>query len=34
MRILLVEDDELVRVVLAEVLADAGYDVVETGDPQ
>jgi CheY-like chemotaxis protein len=31
--ILLVEDDELVRDFLGEVLKDAGYEVVETGDP-
>jgi CheY-like chemotaxis protein len=34
MKILLVDDDELVRAVLADILMDAGYDVVETGDPQ
>jgi CheY-like chemotaxis protein len=33
MKVLLVDDDELVRTVLAEVLDDAGHDVVETGDP-
>lgn len=33
-RVLVVEDEELVRLILAEVLADEGYDVVEarTGD--
>lgn len=34
MRILLVDDDELVRAILADILTDAGHDVVETGDPQ
>jgi len=34
MKILLVDDDKLVRAVLADILTDAGYDVVETGDPQ
>ena len=33
MRVLLVDDDELVRTVLAEILDDAGHDVVDTGDP-
>ena len=33
MMILLVDDDELVRTVLAEILNDAGHKVVETGDP-
>ena len=31
--ILLVDDDEFVRAVLAEILNDAGHRVVETGDP-
>ena len=31
--ILLVDDDELVRTVLAEILNGAGHRVVETGDP-
>src|SRR4051794_34288847 len=34
MKILLVEDDELVRVVLAEALSDVGHDVVEAACPQ
>ena len=34
MRILLVEDDELVRAVLAETLSEAGHDVTEASDPQ
>lgn len=33
MRVLLVDDDELIRTVLAELLDNAGYEVVETGDP-
>ena len=33
MKVLLVDDDELVRTVLAEILDNAGYEVVETGDP-
>ena len=33
MMILLVDDDELVRAVLADILNDAGHRVVETGDP-
>lgn len=33
MRILLVDDDELVRAVLAETLSDAGHDVIEAADP-
>jgi CheY-like chemotaxis protein len=33
MLILLVEDDDLVRAVLAEFLGDAGHEVLETGDP-
>ena len=33
MMILLVDDDEFVRAVLAEILNDAGHKVVETGDP-
>jgi two-component system, cell cycle sensor histidine kinase and response regulator CckA len=33
MRVLLVDDDELVRFAVTEVLSDAGYEVVETGDP-
>jgi|ERR1700733_11132382 CheY-like chemotaxis protein len=33
MMILLVDDDELVRAVLTEILNDAGHRVVETGDP-
>jgi CheY-like chemotaxis protein len=34
MKILLVEDDELVRVVLAEALSDGGHEVVEATGPQ
>lgn len=30
-RILVVEDDELIRMMLVEILADEGYDVVEAG---
>src|SRR5689334_4092558 len=33
MMILLVEDDEIVRTVLAETLNGAGHRVIETGDP-
>jgi CheY-like chemotaxis protein len=33
-RILLVDDDDLLRFALAEILCDAGYEVMETGDPQ
>ena len=33
MMILLVDDDDLVRTVLAATLSDAGHEVVETGDP-
>ena len=33
MKVLLVDDDELVRTVLAEILDNAGYEVVDTGDP-
>ena len=33
MKVLLVDDDELVRIVLAEILDNAGHDVVDTGDP-
>jgi len=33
MRILLVEDNELVRMVLGEVLSDAGHEVVEAAGP-
>ena len=33
MKILLVDDDDLVRSVLVEVLRDAGYEVVETANP-
>ena len=33
MLILLVDDDDLVRTVLAATLSDAGHEVVETGDP-
>jgi CheY-like chemotaxis protein len=33
MRILLVDDDELVRTVLVETLREAGYEVVETASP-
>ena len=32
MKVLLVDDDELVRTVLAEILDNAGHDVVDTGD--
>jgi CheY-like chemotaxis protein len=34
MRILLVDDDELVRLVLAEMLADLGHEIVEAAGPQ
>ena len=30
-RVLVVEDEELIRLILAEVLADEGYQVVEAG---
>jgi DNA-binding response OmpR family regulator len=33
MLVLIVDDDDLVRTVLAETLSDAGHQVVETGDP-
>jgi DNA-binding response OmpR family regulator len=33
MKILLVDDDELVRAVLVETLRDAGYEVMETANP-
>jgi CheY-like chemotaxis protein len=33
MRVLVVEDNELVRAVLTEVLADAGMQVTDTADP-
>jgi DNA-binding response OmpR family regulator len=33
MKILLIDDDELIRSVLVEILRDAGYEVVETADP-
>ena len=33
MKVLLVDDDELVRLVLAEILDNAGHEVVDTGDP-
>ena len=33
MKVLLVDDDELVRTVLAEILDNAGHEVVDTGDP-
>ena len=33
MRILLVEDNELVRTLLAETLSEAGHDVTEASDP-
>ena len=33
MKVLLVDDDELVRIVLAEMLDNAGHDVVDTGRP-
>jgi DNA-binding response OmpR family regulator len=33
MKILLVDDDDLVRSAIVEVLRDAGYEVVETADP-
>jgi CheY-like chemotaxis protein len=34
MRILLVDDDDLVRLVLAEMLADLGHEIVEAAGPQ
>jgi CheY-like chemotaxis protein len=34
MRILLVDDDELVRLVLAEMLADLGHEIVAAAGPQ
>ena len=33
MKVLLVDDNELVRRILAEMLDSAGHDVVDTGDP-
>jgi DNA-binding response OmpR family regulator len=33
MKVLLVDDDELLRTVLAELLTQAGYEVVDTADP-
>ena len=33
MKIILVDDDELVRSVLVEILRDAGHEVVETANP-
>jgi CheY-like chemotaxis protein len=33
MRILLVDDDELVRIVVAETLSEAGHDVIKAADP-
>jgi DNA-binding NarL/FixJ family response regulator len=33
MRILLIDDDELVRAVLVETISDAGHDVIEAADP-
>ena len=34
MRVLLVEDDELVRITLVEVLIDAGFEVTEAANPE
>ena len=33
MKVLLVDDEELVRSVLAEILDSAGHEVVDTSDP-